>query len=152
MTGIARPLPGDLNPLLGPKSGLLKADIEMIAKVSSPVRTGASSRRPSAKKLAENISEDILKAGGEIKPFSEGASVSEGRMPELVVLSPLLGIGQDLVSLRDFLKLFLRLLVSRISVRVILQRQLPVSLFDLLLSGASTHAENFVIVLFTVQP
>ena len=95
--------------------------------------------RSSAKKFSEDIAEDIFKAGREIEPSPERPPVSKGRVAKLIVLGPLFGIREDLIGLRDFLKFFFCLFVSGISVRMVLQRQLPVGLFDLFFTGTPVH-------------
>jgi ABC-type uncharacterized transport system permease subunit len=52
-----------------------------------------------------------------------------------VVRLALLGIGQDVVRLRDLLEALLGVLVPRIAIRVILARELAVGLLDLLVGG-----------------
>src|SRR5262245_18129660 len=66
---------------------------------------------------------------------------------ELVVLLALGGIAEHLVRLGQILEARLRSLVARIDVGVVLARQLPVRLLDLLLGRGFGDAERRVVVL-----
>ena len=57
-------------------------------------------------------------------------------------------MAEDLEGLGRLLELDDRLLVARIAVGVILQRQLPVGLGNLGVRGAALDAQDFVIVAF----
>src|SRR5262249_28458166 len=65
---------------------------------------------------------------------------------QLVVLLALLGIAEDLVGFVQLLEARLRRRVAWIDVGVVLARELPVRLFDLLLGGGLRHAEGGVVV------
>src|SRR5687767_3786417 len=66
---------------------------------------------------------------------------------QLVVLFPLGGVAEDFVGLVDLLELRLRGFVARVHVRVILPRQLPEGLLDLLFGSGLGDAERGVVVL-----
>jgi hypothetical protein len=70
-----------------------------------------------------------------------------GVLAELVVHLSLLGIGQDLERGAHLLELLLGGLVAGVHVRVVLARQLPVRLLDLVLARAARDAEQLVKVL-----
>src|SRR6185295_1677454 len=65
---------------------------------------------------------------------------------ELVVLLALGRIAEDLVGLVDLFEFRFGRFVTRVDVRVMLARELPEGLLDLLLGGALRHAERGVIV------
>src|SRR5450759_3506147 len=67
--------------------------------------------------------------------------------PQLVVLRPLGGVGKDLVRLVDLLEAALGVLVSRVPVRVVVPRELPVCLLDLRRRGGLGDAQDGVVVL-----
>jgi hypothetical protein len=63
-----------------------------------------------------------------------------------VVGRALLAVGEHLVGFLHLLEFRLGVLVVRIAVRVVLHRELPVRLLDLVVGGVPVHAENFVVV------
>ena len=65
---------------------------------------------------------------------------------EAVVGRPLVGVGEDRVGLGRFLELLLGVLVARIAVGMVLQRQLAVRALDLLVAGRPGDAEDLVVV------
>jgi hypothetical protein len=65
---------------------------------------------------------------------------------ELVVLTPLFGIAEDLVGLVNVLELRLGLLVVGIYVRMILAGELTIGRLDIGFGGVALDAENLVIV------
>ena len=78
---------------------------------------------------------------------AEAAARVEGLVPEAVVFRPVLGAAQHLVGLGDVLELLLRGGVPGVDVRVVLARQPPVRLLDLLVGGAALDVERLVVVL-----
>src|SRR5262249_60492114 len=68
-------------------------------------------------------------------------------LTELIVSLTLFGIGEDLVGDRDLLELLLGRLVAGVDVRVVLARELPVGLADLVRGGGAGHAERLVGIL-----
>src|SRR6185503_19745881 len=66
--------------------------------------------------------------------------------PELVIFLALGRIAEDFIGLVDLLELVLGRLVAGIDVRVVLARQLPVRLLELLVRGGFRDAERGVIV------
>jgi len=64
----------------------------------------------------------------------------------VVVLGPLVGIGQDRVRLVDVLESLLGRLVAGLLVRVVLAGELPEGLLDLRGRGRPGHAERLVVV------
>src|SRR5215831_1141257 len=65
---------------------------------------------------------------------------------ELIVRRTLLGVGERLVGLVDLLESLLGVLFLR-DVRVVLARELPVRLLDVLLGGVAGDAEDLVVIL-----
>src|SRR5262245_59592743 len=65
---------------------------------------------------------------------------------ELVVRCPLLEVGERLVGLVDLLESLLGVLLLG-DVRVVLARELPVRLLDVVLGGVAGEAENLVVIL-----
>lgn len=83
----------------------------------------------------------------ELRPAAPVTALLEGGAAKLVVLLALLGVRQDLVSLRNILELLLGpwLLVL---VRVVLEGQLAERLLDLPFSGRALDTQQLVVVLF----
>src|SRR6185295_19465237 len=71
-----------------------------------------------------------------------------GVKADLVVNLALLGIAQDFVGFGQRLELFLRGLVPRIDVGMILAGKLAEGLADIVRRGGLLHAQDFVIVFF----
>ena len=61
------------------------------------------------------------------------------RLAQLIVPGPFLGIAQNLVGFVDILKSFFRLFAARVTVRMVLQRQLAISPLDLLFARAAPY-------------
>ena len=68
----------------------------------------------------------------------------ESGVAETVVGGALLGIDENVISLRDFFEMLLGLAVARIAVRVVFHGQLPVGAFDFLGRGPAGDAEDLV--------
>jgi hypothetical protein len=72
--------------------------------------------------------------------------VVHARVAELVVGGALLGVGENLVGLLGLLEFLLRGLVVRGAVRMVLHRELPIGLLDLLVGGVAVDAEHRVVI------
>jgi len=114
---------------------------EFAGKLHFKVRPATGSvgiaRTPPAEEAVENISEDIpegTSSGTSEAP--ERISLTFPHEAELIVLGLLLGITQDFVSFAHFLETFLRILIPRISVGMILTNQFAVGPFYFIRSGA----------------
>src|SRR5947209_3515546 len=75
-----------------------------------------------------------------------------GVLAEAVVDLTLLRVGQDLVRFGDALETLLRRLVARVHVRMVLAREPPVSLLDLLRLRVPLDTQNLVEVFFRHLP
>ena len=71
-------------------------------------------------------------------------------MTEAVIGRPLVGVGQDRISLAAFFEFFFRVRVVGVAIRMKLQRQLAVGALDLLFAGFSGNPQYFVVVAFYV--
>ena len=69
-------------------------------------------------------------------------------MAELVILRPLLLVGQDLIRLVDLFEFSLCPFVPRIHVGVVLLGQLTVRFFQFFVRGPFGHAQDLVIISF----
>ncbi|MOA54077.1 hypothetical protein D3C78_1776390 [compost metagenome] len=70
-------------------------------------------------------------------------------MAVLVVGGTLLAIGQDFIRGLDLLELFFGVLAVRITVRVVLHRQLAIGLLDVVVRRIAIDAQYLVKVLFS---
>ena len=78
-----------------------------------------------------------------------GAEVGvDARKAKLVVLGPLVLVGQHFIGFVDFFKAGLRLFVPRVQVGVVLLGQLSVCFFQLVGRGVLLHAQDLVVVSF----
>ena len=83
----------------------------------------------------------------EIAPGSGPAGAAEDARADLVVLLALLRIREDVVGALDLLEALLGRLVARVLVRVVLPRELPVGLLDLVRRGVLLDAQHLIEVL-----
>ena len=102
---------------------------------------------------AEELVEDaphpahIAKAG-EIEASASAEGVLRAVHAELIVAGTLFGVGQDFVGLVQFLEAGLGVFVVGVQVGVTFLRQLPVSLFDVVLAGVLRNAQHLIIISF----
>src|SRR5690554_3177126 len=108
---------------------------------------GVGGSRSSA--LAEHSAEDVLEAAG-LAAAARGEPGAGTHSPKLVVLTPLLRVGEYRVGLADLLELGLSALVARVGVRVVLPRQLAVPLLQVGFGDVFGDAQDLVEVL--VEP
>jgi len=71
-------------------------------------------------------------------------------MAKAIVHAAFLGVRQDGIGLAAFFELFFRVRIVRIAVGMVLQRQLAVSAFDLLLARAPLDPKYLVVISFYV--
>ena len=129
--------------------GLDQVELDVAADVGALVdarRAAAAAEEIAEETLAEDVAEGAEDVGNVVElrraaPFQAGVAVA-------VVPGPLLRMAEDLEGLGGLLELDHRLLVARIAVGVILQRELPVGLGDLGLRGVALDAQDFVVVAF----
>src|SRR5271157_3833380 len=126
--------------------GLLKSDLHVVAEIVAPLGLGhvgsAAAEEvfedpPAAENLAEDL-EWIVEPPGAIS----ARPAVEGGVAVLIVEGALLGIAQDFIGLAEFFELLLSRLVPRVLIRVILNCELAVGLFNLLRFGLSRYAED----------
>ena len=104
-------------------------------------------------KTAEVKSLPVETALSESTESAVSGSAALGRLLEsirshLVILSPLVGIGEDMVSLIDFLELLLCLFgIILIQVRMILTCKFSVCPFYIIFRGAFAYAKDIIVIL-----
>ena len=109
--------------------------------------------KTASRKTGETTSEQItetFKDGIQVKIniIASASSPAHARMTELIVTGFLVRIAQHIVGLGRLLELFLRLLVARITVGMVLHGFLSVGLFYLFSRRGFLHAQHFIIVSF----
>src|SRR6266568_3463963 len=135
------------------EGGFLKGNLQVIAQVRAALRARAP-RLPTAENVAEaeEIAEDVFEIRKDTGVGLEAARAADAGVAKAVVSGALLLIGQHAVGFRDFFELLGRLLRAlRIAVGMVLEREFPVGALDLLLGGAPSHAQHFVVVSLTVH-
>ena len=125
-----------LNILFAAENSFLKGYLYCYVDVTAShgaVSSGGSSSAEA--EHAEYVSHIEVRSAVE-SSGSAAHALLKGRMAELIVLSPLLGIAQHLICLVDFLELLLGGLVSGISVRMIFFCQFTICFFYFIFIGA----------------
>jgi hypothetical protein len=129
--------------------------LESQSHVEEQVVTGAggctgagSSASPKTKRkeILKNISkgaEYVLESPNTAEPGASQPFVTVG-----VINATLLGVSQNFIGFGGFLELLLRLLVSRISIRVVLESELAIGLLHLLLTRLPRNTQDLVIIPF----
>jgi hypothetical protein len=144
-------VPGNLDLLLVAEDGLFETKFQIVAEIFAALRSVAVAAPAGTEKFPKNITENVLEAGSEIESTAERTTLAKCTMTELVVEGPFLRIRKNLVSLRNFFKGFLRLLVPRVAVGMILQCQFPVGFFNFFFTGISFYPQEGVIVFVPLQ-
>src|SRR5215211_7029966 len=145
----------------GAAHGLLEAEGDLALDVAAA--PGRRLRRPAA---AEQVAEQVAEAAQVLDPDPAAAGEpaaaareaaepaterARGQQPAgLVVLGPLLGVGQHGIGPPDLLEALLGGLVALVGVRVVLLGELPVGLLDVGRRRVLGHAEVGVEVLLQV--
>jgi len=130
--------------LLGAQRSLGERDGDVGAQVGSRFSHGLGRVVAAAEEIAEDVAEltvDVVDVGESFEP-----ALSHAGLPAEVVGLALLGVAEHGVGFGDFLELLLRLLVARIAVGVVLERELAVSLLDLVLRSRAADSEDFIVV------
>src|SRR5215211_8017064 len=134
----------------GPAHRLLEAEGDLALDVAA-----AAGRRLGRAAAPEQVAEQVAEAAQVLDPYpgAAGEPAAPAREPAeaaperpraeqpagLVVLGPLLGVGQHRIGPPDLLEALLGRLVALVGVRVVLLRELPVGLLDVAL-GVSKDA------------
>ena len=144
-------------------SGFLEGDLEIVAQIRTATRSATAlataeeffenSSSPTtaaalAKDLAENIERIVKSAAGTGTTSRGWAALLKRGMTVAIISSALLRILQRLVSLGNFLEIFLGLLVARILVRVKLHGLLAIGFLQFFLGDGLRYSEQFVIIFF----
>src|SRR6185312_5686964 len=139
---------GDADLRFGAARRVLERELEVVAQVGAAIHAVATA--PAAL-LAEDLAEDVAERVGEAaeafgaaRARAESRGGIDARVAELVVGRALARVGQDLVGLLALLEFLLGVLVPGVAVRVVLHREAPIGLLDLVLGGVAIDAEHRV--------
>jgi hypothetical protein len=129
----------------------LERDLHRVAEVAAAIHLLAAGAATAG--VAEDVAEDVAEGLGEAAE-ALGAAAAEVRVDAgvavLVVGRALLRVGQHLVGFLGLLEALLGRLRRRtlVAVRVVLHRQLAISLLDLFVGRVLGDAEHLVVVAF----
>ena len=127
-----------------PLGGFAERDGHVVAQIIALLGTGpAGTGTAEAEQIAEHVAElreDVLGA------VERGAAHAGIGGAEAVIVGATLGIAQHVVGFRGFLEFLFRLGIVRIVVGMILERQLSVGVFYLVVRSISGDAQNFIII------
>ena len=147
VAGFALDQRGDLDAPLDAGDGFFQIQFQHVADVgttSRSARTGGAT----AKNIAEDIAKDISHVRTTRPATAAAHAVLERRMAVRVVGTALVAVRQHFIGFLAFLERCLCSSVARIAVRVVLHGTTPISLLQLLVAGATGHAQNFVVIAF----
>ena len=146
-------VPHQIDLLLAAEGRLLQGDGQVIAQVVARNRAVALGTAHAA---AEEAGEDVLEAAktAATEATAEVAVTAAAEalgavVAELVVLRALLRVGQHLIGLVDLLEAFLRFLVARVDIGMVLLGEGAVRLFDRGVVRIFVYAQNLIIVSFS---
>ena len=124
------------------------AQISPTLSPTTPPPTAPAKQIANAEKLAEDVPE-ILK-DSRIKP-RPARRTANSSMTKAVIQRALLAVRKNRVSLSQLFELLFSVRIIRIAIRMVSQRQLPVSALDLNLSSRPRDPEHLVIISFCIS-
>ena len=128
---------------------LVERDVDLGLQVTAtlgPVRPAATRGSTGPEQVGQDVADPPEPAAARAGP--EGARIEAAEDPAAGVVSlALLRVGQDVVGLLDLLEALLGRLVTGVAVGVVLARELPVGLLDLVRRGLLVDPEDLVRVL-----
>src|SRR5918996_3119882 len=148
-----------------PADGVLERQVQLGLEVLTPMgagaarRAGAGAAGSTATGAPEQPAQHVAQVTEVLEPeparsparatrtLAAEHAAHRAELADLVVLLAPLGVADDVVGGRDLLEAFLGSLVAGVGVGVVLARQLPVRLADVLLGRAVAHPEDPVVIL-----
>ena len=120
---------------------VLERDLEVVAEIVAGAAAAApAAPAPAAEEPLEEIAEQVLQPA-EVHPARRQVDAAVA-----VVLGAASGIREDRVGLVDRLEPLLGLVVARVPVGMVLERELPEGLLDLAFARVPRDAEELVVV------
>ena len=151
--GVAALQPGEGQLLGAARHSLREGDGDAGPEGGAPLGGVGVGPPGAAEAPAEEGAEDVPQVDVAHVEAAEAAPAEVGIHPgvaKLVVLGPLVLVGQHLVGLVDLLELGLRLGVARVHVRVVLLGQLAVGFFQLVVGRGFRHAQYLIVISFLI--
>ncbi len=145
------------NPSLLAKERLFELERQVLAQIGAALNPAAtaSASPTTAKHIAEaeELSEDVAEIleDRRIETCTLPRSATQPSMPVAVIRGALVLISEHGIGFAHFLKLFFRVGIIRIAVRMKLQRQLSVRALKFHLSHGAADAQHFVEIAFCVR-
>jgi hypothetical protein len=132
---------------------LFERQFEVVAEIGAAEHAvAAATASLLAEYFAEDVAECISETAESLGAARTGRAEPRGRVDagvtELIVRGPLPRVGQDFVRFLRFLEFLFGVLVVRAAVRMMLHRELPVRLLDVLFGGVAIQAQHRVVVAF----
>ena len=132
----------------GAEDRVLEFHVDIFAQVSTALGAAAAARAPAENfSQAEEVAKNIAQVGG-VK--ARACASAQAGVTEAVIDAALFDVRQHRVGLAALLEFLFRVGIVGIAVGMELQRQLAIGALDLLLGGGAGHAQNFVVVAFSV--
>ena len=161
LTSVTVNQPLDLEFLFHAGCCFFQGDLQIVAQIGAALATLGSSATSTAKKLFEDAAAAAATTTKyfteDVKRICPSETASAGRrarsvgkcsMPVAIVGCALLVIGEDVVGFSKLFKLLLRLMIVRILIRMILDRELAIGLLDLRSIRIPGDTQHFVIIAF----
>ena len=114
------------------------------ASAAKEVKSTAASSKEAPKDISKIYITKVKSA------CSRSASIAESSVSELVVLFPLFIITKYCISLRSLFKLSLRLLITRIGIRMILLSKHSVRFLQFISRRILSNTKNLIIISFLI--
>jgi hypothetical protein len=145
----ARLHPGDLDVSALAEYRAFEINLEVVPEILPALGTVAAAASATEQVTeSEEIPEDIAEIGkhGRIEPGCRHPL--EAVVAVMIIGRALLGVGQDAIGLSRLFELVLGIRIVRIPVRMVLERHLAISAFELLLIRLPADPKDLVVVSF----
>jgi hypothetical protein len=132
-----------------PERRLAQGDLDLhlgVGPAAGPACGGRAEEGTTEAAVAEECLEDVLEAPERVPPGVAARSPAGHLVAVGVVGAPRLGVGEDLVGLRELLEALLGAGVMGVDVRVVVAGEPAVGLLDLRLRRPPGHAKYLVVV------
>jgi hypothetical protein len=147
-TAVAALMAWQLYFCLHPEGCFLKGDRQVVAQIITTPPPAAAAVA-STEDVTEDIAKHILeRCAAKIEPPRRETAPAQSGVTELIVGCALLCLGQNSISLGEFLELLLRTFIPLIFIRMILDRQPTISLLDLALARIFIDFKYLVVIAF----
>ena len=139
---------------LKPACSLGKINRQVVTQVGAALRPAAPASAAEDISKPEEVTEDVgeIRKDGGVEIRTVAAGIAHAGVPESVVHGALLRIGEDAIRLADLLEFLLGSVgVGGVTIRMVLQGELPVGALQLLLARAASDTKDFIIITLLSQ-